>query len=196
MAGGAAPAPRQSEWNKGTGAGKSATSYVDAGAGYGDAYGFRGGASTDASLSAKMGDLSVGGQPAAAPKTGGVIMPQSDGGAAGGLGLRFGNFGAAGAAGDFGFGGGFGGAAAPAPTVPAPGASTATGAGAFANAPYGAGAGAKPAVSLPDDLKQDVGSAASAGGSAGASAGAAAAPRLPRRTARTASPACPARTTT
>ena len=141
VTGGAAPA-RHGDWNKAPVANKAGT-YDGT---YGDGYGFRGGASTDASLSGKMGDLSVGGQPAAAPKTGGVIMPQSDGGVAGGLGLRFGNFGAAGAAGDFGFGGGFGGAAAPAPTVP-PGAgagaaaSTATGAGAFANAPYGAGAG-------------------------------------------------------
>ena len=93
VTGGAAPA-RHGDWNKAPVANKAGT-YDGT---YGDGYGFRGGASTDASLSGKMGDLSVGGQPAAAPKTGGVIMPQSDGGVAGGLGLRFGNFGAAGAA--------------------------------------------------------------------------------------------------
>ena len=86
VTGGAAPA-RHGDWNKAPVANKAGT-YDGT---YGDGYGFRGGASTDASLSGKMGDLSVGGQPAAAPKTGGVIMPQSDGGVAGGLGLRFGN---------------------------------------------------------------------------------------------------------
>ena len=77
VTGGAAPA-RHGDWNKAPVANKAGT-YDGT---YGDGYGFRGGASTDASLSGKMGDLSVGGQPAAAPKTGGVIMPQSDGGVA------------------------------------------------------------------------------------------------------------------